>query len=167
MSYIISHCIFILTFQSRSHKSLLCVYVFMTFTKPKCTCFFFFFSVLFTLGGNGDGAPCKFPFNFQGESYDSCTTQGRDDGYRWCATTEDYDRDKSYGFCPETGMHFHLLPDMHIILHPNNLGNLNCYKAFYGVVTITYICILFSCPQFVFFSVDILHICVFVFMGIV
>ncbi len=24
-------------------------------------------------------------------------------GYRWCATTEDYDRDKTYGFCPETG----------------------------------------------------------------
>uniref|UniRef100_A0A3B5LZI7 72 kDa type IV collagenase n=1 Tax=Xiphophorus couchianus TaxID=32473 RepID=A0A3B5LZI7_9TELE len=60
--------------------------------------------LLFTLGGNGEGAPCKFPFSFQGESYDSCTTQGRDDGYRWCATTEDYDRDKSYGFCPETAL---------------------------------------------------------------
>lgn len=60
-------------------------------------------AVLLTLGGNGDGSPCKFPFTFQGEKYDSCTTQGRDDGYRWCATTEDYDRDKTYGFCPETG----------------------------------------------------------------
>lgn len=61
------------------------------------------FTVLFTLGGNAEGAACKFPFNFQGEKYDGCTTQGRDDGYRWCATTEDYDRDKTYGFCPETG----------------------------------------------------------------
>uniref|UniRef100_A0A7N8Y3X1 72 kDa type IV collagenase n=1 Tax=Mastacembelus armatus TaxID=205130 RepID=A0A7N8Y3X1_9TELE len=60
--------------------------------------------LLFTLGGNGEGAACKFPFNFQGEKYDGCTTQGRDDGYRWCATTDDYDRDKTYGFCPETGI---------------------------------------------------------------
>uniref|UniRef100_A0A7N9AVA4 72 kDa type IV collagenase n=1 Tax=Mastacembelus armatus TaxID=205130 RepID=A0A7N9AVA4_9TELE len=60
--------------------------------------------LLFTLGGNGEGAACKFPFNFQGEKYDGCTTQGRDDGYRWCATTDDYDRDKTYGFCPETAM---------------------------------------------------------------
>ncbi|KAG5270064.1 hypothetical protein AALO_G00188260 [Alosa alosa] len=60
--------------------------------------------LLFTLGGNADGSPCKFPFTFQGDSYDGCTTQGRDDGYRWCATTEDYDRDKKYGFCPETAM---------------------------------------------------------------
>uniref|UniRef100_A0A8C9SYW7 72 kDa type IV collagenase n=1 Tax=Scleropages formosus TaxID=113540 RepID=A0A8C9SYW7_SCLFO len=60
--------------------------------------------LLFTLGGNGDGAPCKFPFTFQGEKYHGCTTEGRSDGYRWCATTEDYDRDKSYGFCPETAL---------------------------------------------------------------
>lgn len=60
--------------------------------------------LLFTLGGNADGSPCKFPFTFMGDKYDGCTTQGRDDGYRWCATTEDYDRDKTYGFCPETAM---------------------------------------------------------------
>uniref|UniRef100_A0A452SMY2 72 kDa type IV collagenase n=1 Tax=Ursus americanus TaxID=9643 RepID=A0A452SMY2_URSAM len=59
---------------------------------------------LFTMGGNADGQPCKFPFRFQGTSYESCTTEGRTDGYRWCGTTEDYDRDKKYGFCPETAM---------------------------------------------------------------
>lgn len=64
---------------------------------------FIWFTVLFTLGGNGDGAACKFPFTFQGETYDGCTTVGRDDGYRWCATTENYDADKTFGFCPETG----------------------------------------------------------------
>ncbi|MBN3317899.1 MMP2 collagenase, partial [Atractosteus spatula] len=60
--------------------------------------------LLFTLGGNGEGAPCKLPFTFQGQKYEACTTVGREDGYRWCATTEDYDRDKTYGFCPETAM---------------------------------------------------------------
>uniref|UniRef100_G3PWN0 72 kDa type IV collagenase n=1 Tax=Gasterosteus aculeatus aculeatus TaxID=481459 RepID=G3PWN0_GASAC len=60
--------------------------------------------LLFTIAGNADGAPCKFPFTFQGEKYDACTTQGRDDGYRWCATTDNYDQDKSFGFCPETAM---------------------------------------------------------------
>uniref|UniRef100_A0A674NB86 72 kDa type IV collagenase n=1 Tax=Takifugu rubripes TaxID=31033 RepID=A0A674NB86_TAKRU len=60
--------------------------------------------LLFTLGGNAEGAACKFPFTFQGENYDGCTTSGRDDGYRWCATTENYDVDKSFGFCPETAM---------------------------------------------------------------
>ncbi|XP_040184680.1 72 kDa type IV collagenase [Rana temporaria] len=58
--------------------------------------------LLFTLAGNADGKPCKFPFKFQGNTYDSCTTEGRTDGYRWCATTEDYDKDTTYGFCPET-----------------------------------------------------------------
>lgn len=61
------------------------------------------FAVLFTLGGNAEGAACKFPFTFQGEKYEGCTTSGRDDGYRWCATTDNYDVDKSFGFCPETG----------------------------------------------------------------
>uniref|UniRef100_A0A8D3DD76 72 kDa type IV collagenase n=1 Tax=Scophthalmus maximus TaxID=52904 RepID=A0A8D3DD76_SCOMX len=60
--------------------------------------------VLFTMAGNAEGSPCKFPFTFQGDKYDGCTTQGRDDGYRWCATTEDYDRDKTFGFCPETAL---------------------------------------------------------------
>ncbi|KAE8607947.1 hypothetical protein XENTR_v10011337 [Xenopus tropicalis] len=60
--------------------------------------------LLFTLAGNAEGKPCKFPFKFQGSTFDSCTTEGRTDGYRWCATTEDYDKDKLYGFCPETAL---------------------------------------------------------------
>lgn len=56
--------------------------------------------LLYTFDGNADGAPCVFPFTFLGEEYDSCTTEGRSDGYRWCATTDNFDQDKKYGFCP-------------------------------------------------------------------
>ncbi|KAM9527920.1 matrix metalloproteinase-9 [Guaruba guarouba] len=56
--------------------------------------------LLYTNGGNSDGAPCVFPFVFDGTSYSACTTDGRSDGYRWCATTGNFDQDKKYGFCP-------------------------------------------------------------------
>ncbi|TRY85480.1 hypothetical protein DNTS_015643 [Danionella cerebrum] len=55
---------------------------------------------LFTFGGNSNEDPCVFPFVYEGVKYDSCTTEGRSDGYRWCATTANYDKDKKYGFCP-------------------------------------------------------------------
>ncbi|MEJ1279083.1 matrix metallopeptidase 9 [Cricetulus griseus] len=58
---------------------------------------------LYTEHGNGDGKPCVFPFIFEGRSYSACTTEGRSDGYRWCATTANYDQDKLYGFCPTRG----------------------------------------------------------------
>ncbi|KAM8864717.1 matrix metalloproteinase-9 isoform 2-T2 [Spinachia spinachia] len=56
--------------------------------------------LLYTFGGNADGAQCVFPFVFLGEEYESCTTEGRNDGYRWCATSSNFDNDKKYGFCP-------------------------------------------------------------------
>lgn len=59
--------------------------------------------MLYTNGGNSDGSPCVFPFIFDGASYDTCTTDGRSDGYRWCATTANFDQDKKYGFCPNRG----------------------------------------------------------------
>ncbi|XP_078735159.1 LOW QUALITY PROTEIN: protein sel-1 homolog 1-like [Lampetra fluviatilis] len=55
--------------------------------------------VLRALGGTGDGAPCAFPFLFLGREYAACTTDGRDDGRLWCATTYDYGRDARWGFC--------------------------------------------------------------------
>ncbi|XP_059978922.1 matrix metalloproteinase-9 [Lagenorhynchus albirostris] len=55
---------------------------------------------LYTQDGNADGKPCVFPFTFESRSYSACTTDGRSDGYRWCATTASYDQDKLYGFCP-------------------------------------------------------------------
>ncbi|MEQ2212608.1 hypothetical protein XENOCAPTIV_002311 [Xenoophorus captivus] len=60
-------------------------------------------TVLYTFDGNAAGAPCVFPFTFLGKEYDSCTTEGRNDGYRWCATTRNFDVDKKFGFCPSRG----------------------------------------------------------------
>lgn len=59
---------------------------------------------LYTEHGNADGKPCVFPFTFEGRSYSACTTDGRSDGNRWCATTASYDQDKLYGFCPTRGI---------------------------------------------------------------
>uniref|UniRef100_A0A8D0H4E8 Matrix metalloproteinase-9 n=2 Tax=Sphenodon punctatus TaxID=8508 RepID=A0A8D0H4E8_SPHPU len=56
--------------------------------------------LLYTYDGNSGGDKCVFPFIFSGVSYNSCTTEGRTDGYRWCATTSNFDKDKKYGFCP-------------------------------------------------------------------
>ncbi|XP_049635156.1 matrix metalloproteinase-9 [Suncus etruscus] len=55
---------------------------------------------LYTEYGNGEGKACVFPFIFEGRSYSTCTVAGRNDGYRWCATTSNYDQDKLFGFCP-------------------------------------------------------------------
>uniref|UniRef100_UPI00398E403E cation-independent mannose-6-phosphate receptor n=1 Tax=Pristiophorus japonicus TaxID=55135 RepID=UPI00398E403E len=45
------------------------------------------------------GELCRFPFKFLSESYRECTISGRTDGFLWCATTDDYNRDKAWGFC--------------------------------------------------------------------
>lgn len=50
--------------------------------------------------GNADGEFCKFPFSFMGTEYNTCTPQGRDDGFLWCSTTYNFDDDGKYGFCP-------------------------------------------------------------------
>lgn len=46
-----------------------------------------------------DDDVCVFPFTFLKKSYNVCTTEGRTDGRKWCATTADYDTDKKWGFC--------------------------------------------------------------------
>lgn len=57
-----------------------------------CVCFCVF-SV--TIGGDR----CVFPFISMHKSYTACTTEGRTDGRKWCATTGNYDTDQKWGFC--------------------------------------------------------------------
>lgn len=50
-----------------------------------------------THGGNSGGDCCVFPFKFNGKLYHSCTTDGRKT--KWCSTTDNYSKDKKWGFC--------------------------------------------------------------------
>ncbi|KAM3919954.1 protein sel-1 homolog 1 [Leptodactylus fuscus] len=56
-------------------------------------------SVITAIGGTSDGEPCYFPFLFMEKEYDECTSDGREDGRLWCATTYNYKNDKRWGFC--------------------------------------------------------------------
>uniref|UniRef100_A0A8D3EFS4 72 kDa type IV collagenase n=1 Tax=Scophthalmus maximus TaxID=52904 RepID=A0A8D3EFS4_SCOMX len=62
------------------------------------------FTVVKAKFGNADGEFCRFPFLFMGTEYDSCTPQGRDDGFLWCSTTYNFDEDGKYGFCPHESL---------------------------------------------------------------
>ncbi|XP_075049585.1 protein sel-1 homolog 1 [Mixophyes fleayi] len=51
------------------------------------------------IGGTSDGELCHFPFLFMEKEYAECTSDGREDGRLWCATTYDYKSDLKWGFC--------------------------------------------------------------------
>ena len=57
---------------------------------------FLLFSEL-TERGNANGAQWVFPFLYRGQFYYQCTTI--DHFRRWCATTDNYDRDSRWGNC--------------------------------------------------------------------
>ncbi|NXU54453.1 MRC1 protein, partial [Turnix velox] len=55
---------------------------------------------IYTLEGNAFGAPCVFPFKYQGKWYAECIPQSYNAGSYWCATSEDFDTDQVSGSCP-------------------------------------------------------------------
>uniref|UniRef100_A0A3B4D4Y9 Fibronectin type-II domain-containing protein n=1 Tax=Pygocentrus nattereri TaxID=42514 RepID=A0A3B4D4Y9_PYGNA len=50
-----------------------------------------------TINGNSKGAPCVFPFFYNGAYYNNCACFGHPN--RWCSTTDNYTRDGLWGEC--------------------------------------------------------------------
>ena len=44
-------------------------------------------------------AACVLPFQYDGEEYTSCTTDGSYVGKSWCATTNNYPEDGDWKYC--------------------------------------------------------------------
>ncbi|KAK9966427.1 hypothetical protein ABG768_003538 [Culter alburnus] len=55
-----------------------------------------------TLQGNSHGMTCSIPFRYNNKWFWDCTSEGREDRHLWCATTNHYDQDEKWGFCPNS-----------------------------------------------------------------
>lgn len=85
-----------------------------------------------TFAGNSENKPCAMSYTFQGRLYSGCTTDGRSDNLKWCATTENYDRDFKWGFCVEHDYPKSLLTENRFFCaFPFIYGT----KAYYGCTT--------------------------------
>uniref|UniRef100_A0A8D2J1B9 Fibronectin type-II domain-containing protein n=1 Tax=Varanus komodoensis TaxID=61221 RepID=A0A8D2J1B9_VARKO len=50
-----------------------------------------------------DFSACVFPFIYNNKTYSTCTKDGSEVGWLWCATTNSYDRDHKWKRCYEKG----------------------------------------------------------------
>ncbi|CAH2305598.1 Hypothetical predicted protein [Pelobates cultripes] len=56
------------------------------------------YQVIYTTGGNSNGARCEFPFLHDGQWHHDCITDGNSTR-QWCATSADYTSDQKWGLC--------------------------------------------------------------------
>ncbi|XP_037549016.1 lymphocyte antigen 75 [Nematolebias whitei] len=65
------------------------------------------YRVLHSFNGNSAGAPCVFPFKFNGSWYHECLPDPDAPKLTWCSTSLDYDQERKWGNCliPENGCH--------------------------------------------------------------
>ncbi|XP_053186721.1 macrophage mannose receptor 1-like [Scomber japonicus] len=54
---------------------------------------------LYTIGGNANGRPCMFPFQYRDQWYPQCTTFDSSEKRLWCAIQTKYENEL-WGFCP-------------------------------------------------------------------
>ena len=61
-----------------------------------------FTGIIRTEGGNGGGVNCVFPYLYKEMVLYDCNNYFSD--RPWCATTDNYNRDKKYGMCIGTSV---------------------------------------------------------------
>lgn len=64
---------------------------------------FLYFTDMHTSGGNSNGAPCEFPFLYNGTWHHSCLAGVGEQTLEWCSTTANYDVDEKWGNCLKYG----------------------------------------------------------------
>ncbi|XP_076880757.1 LOW QUALITY PROTEIN: lymphocyte antigen 75 [Brachyhypopomus gauderio] len=58
------------------------------------------YQAMHTTGGNSNGAPCRFPFLYNGTWHHNCVaTANATRPVEWCSTTDNYDQDQMWGDC--------------------------------------------------------------------